>query len=100
MFGLIDADSMKEGTIYFLKRKGSIEEVIFVKYNKTPSGQYFASFTCAHNSAYGYSHMRLNVITVYRYVSDEEYRTKIKEKYNETCLDIILKRLVDELFTW
>jgi len=100
MFELIDALDMKEGGMYCLKRKGYIEEVIFVKYNKTPSGQYFASFTCAHNSAYGYSHMRLNVITVYRYVSDKEYRAKRKEKYNETCLDIILKRLVDESFTW
>jgi hypothetical protein len=100
MFGLIDATDMKEGTIYFLKRMGSIEEVIFIKYNKSPSGQYFASFTCLHKPGYGYSHMRLNIITVYRYVSDEEYKIKMKEKYDSSCLDIILKRLVDESFTW
>jgi hypothetical protein len=36
----------------------------------------------------------LTMYTFYRYVSKEEYRAKLKEKYDATCLDIILKRLV------
>jgi len=36
----------------------------------------------------------------YRYVSNEEYKKKVREKYNNTCLDIVLKRLVDESFDW
>ena len=36
----------------------------------------------------------------YRYVSKEEYRVKLKEKYDATCLDIILKRLVNDDFRW
>ena len=36
----------------------------------------------------------------YRYVSKEEYMTKLKEKYDATCLDIILKRLVNDDFRW
>ena len=36
----------------------------------------------------------------YRYVSKEEYRAKLKEKYDATCLDIILKRLVNDDFYW
>ena len=36
----------------------------------------------------------------YRYVSKEEYRAKLKEKYDATCLDIILKRLVNDDFRW
>jgi len=36
----------------------------------------------------------------YRYVSKDEYYMKLKEKYNQTCLDIVLKRLVDETFQW
>jgi hypothetical protein len=36
----------------------------------------------------------------YRYVSREEYKEKVREKYDSTCLDIVLKRLVDESFTW
>jgi hypothetical protein len=36
----------------------------------------------------------------YRYVSKDEYYMKLKEKYNQKCLDIVLKRLVDESFQW
>ena len=36
----------------------------------------------------------------YRYISPEEYRIKLKEKYDATCLNIILKRLVNENFQW
>jgi len=34
----------------------------------------------------------------YRYVSKEEFYKKVKEKYDTKCLNIILKRLVDETF--
>ena len=36
----------------------------------------------------------------YRYVSKEEYLTRVKEKYDQTCLNIVLKRLVNETFEW
>jgi len=36
--------------------------------------------------------------TFYRCVSKEEYYKKIKEKYDAKCLNIILKRLVNETF--
>ena len=36
----------------------------------------------------------------YRYVSKEEFYKKVKEKYDVTCLNIVLKRLVDESFVW
>jgi len=103
MFELIDAASMKEGSIYFIKRFDSIGsyiigEVIFVIYNKTPSGQYFATFEYSYVS--GRSHISLSVMRVYRYVGEEEYRAKIKEKYDSTCLNVVLKRLVDESFEW
>jgi hypothetical protein len=34
----------------------------------------------------------------YKYISKEEYYMKVKEKYDRKCLNIILKRLVDESF--
>ena len=37
---------------------------------------------------------------IYRYVSKEEYYAKLKEKYDVTCLNIVLKRLVDDMFKW
>lgn len=36
----------------------------------------------------------------YRYVSREEFYAKVKEKYDQTCLDIVLKRLVNDDFRW
>ena len=36
----------------------------------------------------------------YRYVTKYEYYMKVKEKYDVNCLDIVLKRLVDESFAW
>ena len=42
----------------------------------------------------------VNEFIFYRYVSEKEYKEKQKEKYDATCLDIVLKRHVDELFSW
>jgi len=108
MFELINATDMKEGTMYFLKQFGHIVgKLIFVKYDKTPNGQPFATFTSPYCSGESMllkpitvHYMLLKTITVYRYVSEEEYVSKIKEKYNAKCLDIVLKRLVDESFSW
>lgn len=101
MFELIDTMDMKEGEMYFLKKLDYIiGEVIFVKY-QTPmngNGQPFATFTYPY--CYGYSNMWLTIISVYRYVSEKEYKAKLKEKYDSKCLDIVLKRLVDESFEW
>jgi hypothetical protein len=36
----------------------------------------------------------------YRYVSKEEFYAKVKEKYDQTCLDLVLKRLVNDDFRW
>ena len=36
----------------------------------------------------------------YRYVSKEEFYAKVKEKYDQTCLSIVLKRLVNDDFRW
>ncbi len=36
----------------------------------------------------------------YRYITKHEYYMKVKEKYDVNCLNIILKRLVNETFEW
>ena len=36
----------------------------------------------------------------YRYVSKYEYYMALKEKYDAKCLNIILKRLINETFEW
>ena len=98
MFQLIDPLDMKEGEMYFVKKMDYIMgELIFVKYD-TYGSQHYATFTYPYCS--GYSHLWLTIISVYRYVSEEEYWEKVKEKYNTKCLDIVLKRLVNENFEW
>jgi len=42
----------------------------------------------------------LTMYTFYRYVSKKEFYAKVKEKYDATCLNIILKRLVNDDFHW
>jgi hypothetical protein len=52
------------------------------------------------NGSGGDAEYFINEFTFYRYISEKEYKEKRKEKYDATCLDIVLKRLVDELFSW
>ena len=47
-----------------------------------------------------YCFMSINLFTFYRFVSPQEYRDKLKEKYDATVLNIILKRLIDPSFNW
>jgi hypothetical protein len=99
MYQLIDVLDMKEGTMYFIKKLDYIiEELVFLKYQMLENGYRYATFVYPYHSIY--SHKCLSVISVYRYVSEEEYRSKIKEKYDAKCLGIVLKRLVDESFEW
>jgi hypothetical protein len=91
MLEQIDCDRLIKGQMYcvihnFLERK---ENLIFDGYSffKYPDSNY--SFQL---------HLRMN--TFYRYVSDEEYYMKVKEKYDSKCLDIVLKQLVNETFSW
>lgn len=99
MFELIDTMDMKEDTMYFLKKLDTIiGELVFVKYQTLENGYRYATFVYPHHSIY--SHMCLSIISVYRDVSEEEYKAKLKEKYDAKCLDVVLKRLVDESFKW
>ena len=52
------------------------------------------------NGNFGKCLIELRHWKFYRYVSTEEYREKVKEKYDATCLNIILKRIVNESFAW
>jgi hypothetical protein len=36
----------------------------------------------------------------YRVITEKEYMTKVRDKYDETVLNIVLKRLVNEEFIW
>jgi hypothetical protein len=44
--------------------------------------------------------MDVTLLDFYRYVSKKEFYAKVKEKYDQTCLNIILKRIVNDDFRW
>ena len=91
MLELIDSDNLVKGQMYYVKHEflERIDDLIFDggSFFKYPDNNY--SFRL---------HLRAN--TFYRYVTKEEYYAKVKEKYDQTSLNIILKRLVDESFLW
>ena len=100
MFELIDALDMREGEMYFIKKDYSIiGEVIFVKYYQTNMNNSppFVKFAYPYRSQFEHTYILVSHISIYRYVSPEEYFKKIKEKYDTKCLDIVLKRLMNTL---
>jgi hypothetical protein len=85
-------DELNEGQQYFvIHRRGAFVEgdLIYVgdSHFKYPNG--IQTFQL-HEHVYYF----------YRYVSNYQYYMALKEKYNQTCLDIVLKRLVNENFSW
>lgn len=81
---------------YYIKNNGDIvSDLLFDSYNQLKTALWFVM----PYERYAYL-FQLNKIIIYRYVSDEEFLKKRKEKYDEKCLNIILKRLVDETFEW
>ena len=98
MFELVDKNELVKGEKYYVKRKKTF---IYSRHIK--------SFDCIFD---GYdegsvwvklsnvldTELDLELNDFYRYISKEEYYAKVKEKYDSKCLNIILKRLVDESF--
>ena len=87
-----------EGERYHVKMVKNINykgDLIFTHYSHSMTGVWFDDPV----KQYGYL-FQLNEITIYKYISDEEYWEKVKEKYDVKCLNIVLKRLVNETFEW
>ena len=82
---------------YYIKRKNGeiMGNLIFESYNQSKTALWFY----VPNKPYAYL-FQWNEIIIYKYITNEEYLKKVKEKYDQTCLNIVLKRLVDESFEW
>ena len=50
--------------------------------------------------SYGYLTLFKHTLFFYTDVSKEEYYHKLKEKYDQTCLKIVLKYLINDDFEW
>lgn len=99
MFQEIDGFDLIEGELYLIINpvtETRIENAMMIRYTSTREQDHYGILFDSD----GRDTISLEETRFYRYVSSEEYREKIKEKYNSTCLDIVLKRLIDESFSW
>jgi hypothetical protein len=96
MLEKIDGCVLLPGELYFIK--SPIANIRFrkarmIRYNEEATGLF-------DTPTIGMCLIDLHGWTFYRYVSRDEYKEKVREKYDARCLDIVLKRLVDESFIW
>jgi hypothetical protein len=91
MIEQVKYDDLVEGQQYFvIHKRGALVEgdLIYVgrHYFKYPNSR--AIFQI------------VDMYHFYRYVSKYEYYMALKQKYDDKCLNIVLKRLVNENFEW
>jgi len=88
---------VKQGEKYIVKSNNHIlGEMIFLNYQYA-GNQKYVTFDCLYRSKVWLNNSN---VSIFRYITKDEYITKVKEKYDATCLAIILKRLIDESFEW
>ena len=102
LFEVVNKNELIKGVRYFIRdyfRKIEYTEIYatFITYidDWTPTS---LAYFRAHE--YYSFYQPLNQTIIYRCISKEEYYTKVKEKYDAKCLNIILKGLIDESFQW
>jgi hypothetical protein len=99
MIEMVDKYTLVKGVTYYVKRKKKFlkmlnqYECIFDRYQED-------GFVWVLLSTYIPIELDLDLNDFYRYVNREEYYAKVKEKYDATCLNIVLKRLVNDDFRW
>jgi hypothetical protein len=101
MFEEIHELDLIEGELYLIINpvfEIRIEKATMICYTRTRDQTYYGIQYDSDSD--GLDTIILESTIFYRYVSIEEYKQKVREKYNNTCLDIVLKRLVDESFVW
>jgi hypothetical protein len=96
MFQQIKSELLIRDAYYVKRKNGEIMgNLIFESYSQSKTAMWFY----VPNKPYAYL-FQLNEIIIYKYITNEEYLKKVKEKYDQTCLNIVLKRLIDESFEW
>ena len=112
MIELVNPDQLIVGEKYYIKRKGNRKNSVgifrdydyYEWYDEYDDDGRVAMFDYLDDSNdhildVGYDiESKLNEF--YRFISREEFYKKMKEKYDVKCLDIILKRLINESFSW
>ena len=99
MIEFVDKYTLKKGEKYYVKRKKRI-------LNSHPLNNFICIFDDYIDEDFVWVStildikIDLHLNEFYRSVSKEEFYAKVKEKYDHKCLNIILKRLIDESFEW
>jgi len=103
MYQQVEEDELINGSNYYVKRKKRKNNMNIKNFHGMFNGSDFEGFVwfkiCNElNESIDSIELDTELNTFYRYVSKEEFYAKVKEKYDAKCLNIILKRLVDETF--
>jgi len=95
----IDHFELKPGENYYIQDTESNDGYWYLKFKRhSGSRNQYNWFICLDEPK---DEFKFNqTYKCYIKISHKEYIKKIKEKYNQTCLDIVLKRLIDESFVW
>jgi len=98
LFELANTDKLIKGQKYYIKDNEGYIKVYarFCSYydeKETSEGLFSAHANYTFVNDFDQS-------IVYRCISREEFYKKVKEKYDAKCLNIILKRLIDDMFEW
>ena len=97
----VEKDKLIVGEKYYVKRKKRFHSMYIKNFHGIFDGHNFEGM--------GFIWFRIDsklieldtdLNTFYKCVSKEEFYKKVKEKYDHKCLNIILKRLIDESFQW
>ena len=99
MYCQVQEDELINGEKYYVKRK----RMNMKNFHGIFIGSDFEGFVWfkIYNELYETSiefELDTDLNTFYRCVSKEEFYAKVKEKYDAKCLNIILKRLIDDSF--
>jgi hypothetical protein len=101
MFELVNKNKLIKGEKYYVKRKKMYHIMNITNYHGIFDGYNIEGMGFIwFRIDTGLIELDLVLTTFYKYVSKEEYYAKVKEKYDAKCLNIILKRLIDESFEW
>lgn len=106
MYQKIEFDALITGERYFI-RYGAYKW-ISGKFNKFENNDYgvhalFSNLKKNIGSGWKYKGIKWRMYShyiYYKYITNIEYKQKLRDKYDETVLKIVLKKIVNEDFEW
>jgi hypothetical protein len=103
MYQEVQEDELINGENYYVKRKKRRNNMNIKNFHGLFNGSDFEGFVwfkiCNElNQTIDTIELDTQLNIFYKSVSKKDFYVKVKEKYDHKCLNIILKRLIDESF--